>query len=391
MKLYDNLDLGSNPIINVTALSLINSGFLGSIVPTTLTAPRTYTLKDESGTIAFLSDITGDGNGIYDGSGSLTGNTTVSMGTNDLIFASTGEPDLLRFDTVNDHTGIGVDPTARLHVKGKGFSGGTTNFLLENSLGADLFTMWDDGHLGINAIPSISSSFSLSTISGDVNGLALTATNLTANGVGATINSLSTINNTAIRGTSNTSGGGVSATGVEGISIGGDATNNYGVRATARNGSTVSYAVYGQVEAGASVVSSSSTNAIVGVNQSSNGSINRAGFLVSLATSGTSIGAELSASGGANNYALLTDLGRIGFGTLTPTAFIHADQKSTTAAIPVLKLDQADVSEEFIDFIAVEGVGNSVEDVGAKALTTTKFLRVSVNGVNYYLQAGTIA
>ena len=87
----------------------------------------------------------------------------------------------------------------------------------------------------------------------------------------------------------------------------------------------------------------------------------------------------------------VTSAGNVAIGKTTATGKIHIDQSSLTAAIPVVKLEQADLSEEFIDFIAVEGVGNPIEDVGAKTLTTTKFIRISVNGTNYYLQAGTIA
>lgn len=82
---------------------------------------------------------------------------------------------------------------------------------------------------------------------------------------------------------------------------------------------------------------------------------------------------------------------RLGIGIAAPTGVLHIDQSSLTGALPVVKLDQADLSEELIDFIAVEATGNPVEDVGAKALTTTKFVRVAVNGVKLYIQVGTIA
>ena len=84
--------------------------------------------------------------------------------------------------------------------------------------------------------------------------------------------------------------------------------------------------------------------------------------------------------------------GNSGFGIAAPTAKIHADQFSTTAAIPVLTLDQADLSEEFINFVGTVGTGNSIEAVGAKTLTTTHFLRMQIEGVGYvYVPAGTIA
>ena len=84
--------------------------------------------------------------------------------------------------------------------------------------------------------------------------------------------------------------------------------------------------------------------------------------------------------------------GNVGIGPTSPTAKLHADQSSTTAAIPVLTLDQADLSEEFINFVGTVGTGNSIEAVGAKTLTTTHFLRIQIEGVGYrYIPVGTIA
>lgn len=84
--------------------------------------------------------------------------------------------------------------------------------------------------------------------------------------------------------------------------------------------------------------------------------------------------------------------GRIGFGITAPTAMLHVDQKSTTAAIPVLLLDQADVSEEMIEFVTTIGVGNAIEAKGTKALTTTHFLKVTLPGaLTRYIPCGTIA
>lgn len=83
--------------------------------------------------------------------------------------------------------------------------------------------------------------------------------------------------------------------------------------------------------------------------------------------------------------------GTLAVGVASASGTVHADQASTSGAQPVIYLDQADVSEEFIRFDATEATGNSIEDVGAKTLTTTKFIRININGVDLYLQAGTIA
>jgi hypothetical protein len=58
-----------------------------------------------------------DGNGIYDGSGSLSGSTVVTMATNDLRFDTTGTTGLLTIDATNDRVGIGTaSPSNTLHV-----------------------------------------------------------------------------------------------------------------------------------------------------------------------------------------------------------------------------------------------------------------------------------
>lgn len=66
----------------------------------------------------------------------------------------------------------------------------------------------------------------------------------------------------------------------------------------------------------------------------------------------------------------LTSTGLIGIGTATPTALVHADQSSATGAVPVLTVDQADVSEEFIRFIGTSTTDASQSLVDAANMTT---------------------
>jgi hypothetical protein len=88
----------------------------------------------------------------------------------------------------------------------------------------------------------------------------------------------------------------------------------------------------------------------------------------------------------------LEGTGRVGVGIGAPTARLHVDQSSTTAAIPTLYLDQADVSEEMIEFNTTIGVGNAIEAVGGKTLTTTHFIKVTLPGaLTRYIPCGTIA
>ena len=82
----------------------------------------------------------------------------------------------------------------------------------------------------------------------------------------------------------------------------------------------------------------------------------------------------------------------IGIGSTIPSAQLHIDQNSATGAIPTLYLDQADVSEEMIEFNTTIGVGNAIEAVGAKSLTTTHFIKVTLSGgLTRYIPCGTIA
>lgn len=61
---------------------------------------------------------------------------------------------------------------------------------------------------------------------------------------------------------------------------------------------------------------------------------------------------------------------KLGIGTTAPAAKLHIDQLSTTGAVPVLTLDQADVSEEFIRFIGSSTYNASQSLVDAANMTT---------------------
>lgn len=89
---------------------------------------------------------------------------------------------------------------------------------------------------------------------------------------------------------------------------------------------------------------------------------------------------------GSTNYAIYTNTGLVRFGDRA-----EIEQPSTTAAVPTLKLTQLDLSEELVEFSGTVATGNPIEAVGAKTLTTTHFIRVSVNGSFVYIPVGTIA
>lgn len=72
----------------------IDSAYYGLITPTTLTANRTYTLPNKTGTVALTSDLPDDANTtsstaypIYMGADSTAGDvTTINMSTGRLLF-----------------------------------------------------------------------------------------------------------------------------------------------------------------------------------------------------------------------------------------------------------------------------------------------------------------
>ena len=95
---------------------------------------------------------------------------------------------------------------------------------------------------------------------------------------------------------------------------------------------------------------------------------------------------------GTGDRFIMDSSGNINIGGTALTSKLYVDQASTTAAIPVLTLDQADISEEMIEFVTTIGTGNAIEAVGAKTLTTTHFIKVTLpGGLTRYIPAGTIA
>ncbi len=97
--------------------------------PFTLSSGATdgYVLSTNANGVATWADpntlISGDGNGIYDGSGSLGGNTTVTQGANTLAFTTTAtngfsvDGTTFSVDAANNRVGIGTTtPTSDLHV-----------------------------------------------------------------------------------------------------------------------------------------------------------------------------------------------------------------------------------------------------------------------------------
>ena len=77
----------------------------------------------------------------------------------------------------------------------------------------------------------------------------------------------------------------------------------------------------------------------------------------------------LLTGGGTSGVKVLAN-GRVGMGVTAPLAKLHIDQASSSGAVPVLILDQGDVSEEFERYIGTSAADNSQSLVDAADLTT---------------------
>lgn len=110
-------------------------------------------------------------------------------------------------------------------------------------------------------------------------------------------------------------------------------------------------------------------------------------FEVDLLGSG---GAEYTIDGGQHTWGVgatllmrLLPSGRLGINNAGASAIIDAVQNSTTGAIPVLELNQLDLSEEFIDFRATIGATNPLSTSGLGSYYGKA--RVAVNGTHKWL------
>ena len=239
-----------------------------------------------------------------------------------------------------DATGLGIGtdaPTAKLQVQGSGATSATTSLLVENSVGTDLFTILDDGHIGVNVAPLASARMYFNTGPGLTYGIILDAGQLNSSGIGLlVIGAGATGDNTGIK-VSADGGTNATATGVNSSSIIPGTNNNYGVTGEARNGNNQNFGVRGTTSGGASAGATALTSGVFGGANSNIANIqsgvygnsagttvsgtNYGGYFTALSTaaSSTNIGGYFNASGGANNYALITGSGNVGIGTATPS------------------------------------------------------------------------
>lgn len=69
------------------------------------------------------------------------------------------------------------------------------------------------------------------------------------------------------------------------------------------------------------------------------------------------------------------------------SARLAVEQDNTSRAVPVLYLEQADVSEEIFEIVSTEGAGNAISDYSSLTLTGEELIKITVNGATRYLVA----
>lgn len=85
-----------------------------------------------------------------------------------------------------------------------------------------------------------------------------------------------------------------------------------------------------------------------------------------------------------NTDAIAVDTSQnVSLGSASAHGKLDITQPSTTATIPVLELEQSDLSEEFINFVATVGAGNPIQTGGLGAYYGK--VRVAVNGTFKYM------
>lgn len=127
-----------------------------------------------------------------------------------------------------------------------------------------------------------------------------------------------------------------------------------------------------------------------------------------LVLAGLTAGSVLFLSGGKaivednTNFFWDDSNNRLGIGSNVPGAKLHVDQSNVIGAVPVLYLDQADVSEEFIRFVGTSASGvltqSVVNDADVSSVTRQGFIKVYVqdDGTEltdqaYYIAVNTLA
>ena len=81
----------------------------------------------------------------------------------------------------------------------------------------------------------------------------------------------------------------------------------------------------------------------------------------------------------------------VGIGIEAPTAKLHVDQTESAGAVPVVRLDQGDADESFIDFVgtSADNADNSISELNSAfpnhQAANDGWIRIEVNGAHRWI------
>jgi len=278
---------------------------------------------------------------------------------------------------------------------------------------ADQFRILNTGAMGFGGgTPGSVVKFTWSHFNeGFGQGMNMGFTGLVGSGMGISMDARSAAGGSSITGMFCTveSATGTLARAFYGLSNNTKGNDNYGGFFESGNGSRLSYGVFGSISSTAQA-SSIETAAVKGSNNATIGDNHYGGFFEYIGNKdnatvygvrgrGVGTGDTQVSFGGhfvsANTGSGSTDVGVYAEGSTLAIDAVGSStltQSNASAALPVLTLDQVDVSEEYVSFLGTVGTGNSLEAVAAKTLTPTHFVKVKVEGgLTRYFEVGTIA
>ena len=154
-------------------------------------------------------------------------------------------------------------------------------------------------------------------------------------------------------------------------------------------GNTATHLIFcdaGNDRVGINSNSPSKTLHVVGGIKNESGTVNFDGGLFVFNESGADYDFRIEGDADTHLFFTNADNDRVGIGVSSPAAKMEIDQSSTTGAIPVLELDQADTDQPFIKFD-----GDSQSDTSGNITTDTTigdltgYIRVDIEGTDRWI------
>jgi len=138
--------------VSLPANSLIFDYGSNKLWKTTAPASASDDLSAVSKNLIVDPAASGDGNGIYDGGGTVPTNTDVAL-TDNIDFEGSTDLNLLRINGTNNRIGIGLDnPFSKLQIKSNGNTASTYSLIIRNSDNSfNQLALRDDNFVGIRA------------------------------------------------------------------------------------------------------------------------------------------------------------------------------------------------------------------------------------------------